>query len=102
MDDGSSEAGKVREDECVDIYDDGEVNEERTSAPVAEKDNDFVGQKLGKYSLLLGEYKGKEHRNECGYRCMGVENIGLTGGPEKYQVRTLKQDQDLEDQVELR
>ena len=78
----------MREDEGIDIHDDGEVNKECTSAPVAEKYDYFVGQKLGKYTLLLGEDKGKEHCKECGYGCMSVENVGLTGGPEEYQVCT--------------
>ena len=38
VDNGSSEPRKVREDECIDIDDDGEVNEECASASVAEKD----------------------------------------------------------------
>ena len=35
VDDGSSEPRKVREDEGIDINDDGEMNEECTSASVA-------------------------------------------------------------------
>ena len=59
MDDGSSESGKVREYECIDIYDYGEVDQERASASVTEEHQDFVCKDLGQYTFVLGENKGK-------------------------------------------
>ena len=43
VDDGSSESGKVREDEGVDIDNDGEVDEECASASVSQENQHLVG-----------------------------------------------------------
>ncbi len=97
VDDGSSESGKMREYECVDIDDDGEMDQERTSAPIAQKDYELIGQNLGKNAFFLGEDKGKQHRNKSCDRCMGIENIGIAHGPDKYKIRTGKDKRYLKD-----
>ena len=101
MDDGSSESRKVREDERIDIYDNGEMDKECTSASVPEENNVFVGKDLGNNALFLGEYEGQKYRKECGHRGVSIENIGLTHSPDKYKVRTGQNNYYLEKQVHM-
>ena len=99
MDDGSSESGEVREDECVDVDDDGEVDEERTSASVAQEYQHFVGKKLGQHTLLLGEYKCKQYGKKRGYGGVSIEDIGIAGSPEEYKVSAQHEDQHLDNRI---